>query len=185
MKIKYKTKFGGYVPLLRATFYLIKNKTLSFAQFGAYIFLISQVDFDRRHKTYGVIIRDDYEIASELGCDSTTIYNQRKILIKKGLLQEKDGVTSVPNFYLFESEWVKLLSKLPPELFQELFVKPQGGIEQLQKVIEKTQSSQLQKQPQSFNISSKDNLSSSQDIQDDDLDTYFRENSLEENRSGL
>lgn len=180
MKIKYKTKFNGYLPLLRAALYLMTSNTLSFAQFGAYIVLVSQADFDKRHKNYGVIIRDDYEIADALGCDSTTVYNHRKTLIKKGLLQETNGLTSVPNFYLFEHEWVKLLSKLPPEFFQELFVKPQGGVEQLQRVIEKTQSRQPQKQPQSFNVSSKGELSSSQKEQDD-LETYFQENSLEEN----
>lgn len=163
MKIKYQTTFGGYMTVLRATLYLIKTKTLSFAEFGAYMALLSQADYDKRHKYYGVIIRDDYEIARELSCDPTTIYNHRKSLIKKGLFVEEDGLTKVPNFFAFELEWTKTLAKIPSAILQELFVKPQNGIDQLQEVIGKTQELLLQNKPQSFNTSSKGELNVSQD----------------------
>ena len=119
MKIEYQTTLKGYITVLRASLCLLKNKTLTFAQFGAYIALLTQVDFDRRHKTYGLLLRDDNEIAKALGCDPTTIYCHRKVLIKKGLFVDKDGLTHVPNFFVFELSWTKTLAKIPAEFLKE------------------------------------------------------------------
>lgn len=161
MRREYKTNFAGYFTVHRAIQYLLKSKTLSTTEFGAYIYLVAQADYDRTHDTYGVILRSDKEIALELGRNPATVFKQRKTLIKKGLLVERDGFTIVPNFYLFELGWGQKLAKIPPKYLQELFAKPQEGIAGLQDIIAKLQDNQLQKTTQSFNVSSNGNLGSS------------------------
>lgn len=174
MKIVYRTNFSGYLHILRAIQLLIKDKTLNLTQFGAYICFVAQADFEKRHKkTYGVIIRDDKEIAKELGCDYTTVHKHRKALIKKGLLIEKDGLTSVPNFYLFEHPlvWKLVKYKFPIAKLHYLFAHPQVSIDLLQSIIAKLQGKQPQDTTNSSNISSKGDLGSSQGSHDElDMD---------------
>lgn len=170
MKKNYKTNFAGYFPFLRATLYLLKNKTLNLTQLGAYVCLIAQADHDFRHEQYGVILRDDVEIAKALGLDKTTIFIHRKGLIKKGLLVNVNGLTKVPNFYLFDLRWTKGLVKAPYRFLQHLIENPQREIEDLQELIEKIQQAQLQIRPQSFNVPSKGNLSSFDTNPKDELD---------------
>ena len=172
MKITYKTNFNGYIILLRAIQLLIKDKTLDFTELGSYICLIAQADYDRRHKrTYSIIIRDDKEIADELGCDYSTIYRHRKNLIKKGLLVEtSEGYTKVPNFYLFELKYAQYLAKVPAPHLHKLFAKPLGISEGLQELMAKLQDNKLQS-VNSSSTSSKGNLGSSHNFQQDiDID---------------
>ena len=170
MKVDYKTNFAGYLTILRAVQFLLKSKTLSFAQLGAYICFIAQADYDPRHRLYGVITRDDEEIAKALGFDRSTIYLQRKALVKKGLLIEENGYTKIPNFYIFEHKWVKGLAKAPTRLLQRLIEDPQKEIEDLQKFVEQIQQARLQKQGQSFRFSSKGDLSFSEEGGGDNYD---------------
>lgn len=147
MKIDYKTNFKGYFVLHRSFQYLLKSKKINFNQLGALICFVSQADFDKRHKNYGVLLRDDNELATEWSCDSSTIYRNRKILIKKGLLIERDGFTVIPNFILFELEWVKILANLPSSILQNVFVNPKEGIANMQEIIAEMQSARGQKKP--------------------------------------
>lgn len=184
MKIEYKTNFAGYFTVLRAIQYLLKDKTLNLTLLGAYICLVAQADHDPRHKLYGVILRDDEEIANELGLDKTTIFNHRKKLIRKGLLVEDNGYTKVPNFYIFEHKWIKGLVKAPVRFLQRLIEDSQREIEDLPELIEKIQQAQLQNKPQSFSVSSKGDLSSSNDyIGIDDSDKDLKESVNEEAQS--
>src|SRR3989344_4736658 len=124
MKIKYKANFKGYIPVLRSLQLLLKNKTLTFAQLGAYICFVAQADFDNKHRNYTVVVRDDYELAKEWSCSPSTVHRQRKELISKGLLYEEDGLTRIKNFALFELGWVKSsFAKLPPALVKSFFAK--------------------------------------------------------------
>lgn len=170
MRIHYETNFAGYFTVLRAIQYLLKNKTLNLTQLGAYFCFVAQADYDSRHKLYGVITRDDEEIATKLGLDKTTIYHHRKQLIEKGLLVEENGLTKVPNFYIFEHKWVKGLVKAPVRYLQHLIENPQRVIENLQELIEKIQQAQLQNKPQSSSVSSKSNLSSFDTSSQEELD---------------
>lgn len=159
MKINYKTNSSGYFIILRALQTLFKSKGLNFTQFGAYICFISQVDFDEKHKNYGVITRDDKELAKEWNCSETTVFRNRKELISKGLLLFEDGQTKVPNYYIFELKWAKLLVKIPIAYLHEILSNPQKDMAELQLFIAKTQENQDLKGTQSFNVSSKSDLS--------------------------
>lgn len=161
MKLKYKTNFSGYLPILRGLLLLLKNHTLNFTQLGIYICLVSQVDFDDKHDNYKILIRDDAELAKEWGVDASTIYRHRRSLIKKGLFIERDGLTVLPNFHIFQLEWVKIFAKLPYSTLQTLFTELQEDIEKEQFFIAEVQKKQDQKDTQSFNVSSKGELSSS------------------------
>lgn len=190
MKLKYKTNFTGYLPILRGIQLLLKNNTLNFTQLGAYICFAAQADFDRRHTNYRVILRDDYELAKEWGCSPSTVNRRRKELIHKGLLKQEDGLTKISNFYMFEMEWVKIFAKLPLPTLQVLFTKTQEEVAKEEFVIAKMKEKQLQRDTQSFNTSSKGELRlSNQDISDsnsdiDRHDEYFdleiTENDFEE-----
>jgi len=186
MKIDYKTNFSGYLHLLRAVQLLIRDKTLNFTEFGAYICLVAQADFEKRHKrTYGVIIRDDKEIAKELGCDYTTIHKHRKALIKKGLLAEKNGLTVVPNFYLFEHPivWKLVKLKFPVAKLHHLFANPRIGVEVILPVIATLQEQQLQKATDSSSLLSKGNLGSSIVTFQEELDTDKIAESIEKEKN--
>lgn len=169
MKIKRKINYLGYFPVLRGIQLLLKNRTLSFAELGAYICFVSQVDFDRIHRTYGAIIRDDYELAEGWSCDASTVCRKRKVLIKKGLLQEKNGLTYVTNFYLFELTEVKSYAKFPIAVLQTFFEEPQDNLAKEQKINAKSQTDSLQKGIQSSKISSKGNSSLNEDISPDEI----------------
>lgn len=163
MKIKHKTNFAGYFALLRGVQLLLKSNTLTFTELGVFICLVAQADFDSRHKYYQYIIRDDKEIATELGCNPSTINRHRKSLIQKGLLTEVDGLTKITNFHIFELEWAKVYAKFPSETLQSLFAKPHNIVAKEQTLIAKAQTKQDQKHTQSFNISSKGELGLSEE----------------------
>ena len=162
MKIKYKANFKGYIPVLRSLQLLLKDKTLTFAQLGAYICFVAQADFDNKHRNYTVIVRDDYELAKEWACSPSTVHRQRKELRSKGLLYEDDdGLTRIKNFALFELSWVKTFTKFPPVLLKLFFAITLEESLKEAKNIANLQDDQVQKVPQSSSISSKGELSSS------------------------
>jgi len=169
MKIKHKTNYVGYFPILRGIQLLLKNGVLSFAELGAYICFASQVDFDNRHETYGAIIRDDCELAKGWSCDSSNVYRKRKGLIKKGLLYEKNGFTYVTNFYLFELKEAKYYAKLPIDVLQTFFEESQNNLVKEQNINAKLQKDSLQKDIQSSKISSKGNSSLNESISPDEI----------------
>lgn len=138
MKLKYRTNFSGYVCILRAVQLFLKDKTLNFTQLGAYLCFITQVDFDSRHPYYRVILRDDDELATEWGCSPTTVFRNRKYLISKGLLIEKEGHTEIPNFYVFELKLAQSLAKLPATFIKTFFTKTEDEITEFASSIAET-----------------------------------------------
>lgn len=181
MKIEYKTNYNGYIPVLRAIQYLLKKKIITISQLGYYICFVSQADFDNRHLNYAVILRDDKELAKEWHCDISTIYRNRRLLINKGLLEQKNGLTLVTNYHAFELEWVKIFAKLPPATLQSLFIIPQEEIANNPIVIAQMQKNQPQTSTQSSNNSSKGQLGVS-NFEDIDIDEISEEIEGEESK---
>jgi len=178
MKISYLITYSGYIPVLRSILLLFKYKNLSLSQLGAYIYFVMQADFDNRHPHYGAILRDDKQLANEIGVSHTTIYRQRKNLIKAGLLTEKNNITFITNYHMFEFERVKKLVKLKLPNLQDLFTKPQEEMADLELSIANMQNCPLQKVDQSFNTSSKGNLSSKPEFTEEDqkwIHNYVKE----------
>jgi len=167
MKIKYQASFVGYIPVLRAVQLLLKDSAINFSHLGAYIAFVMQADWDRKHDNYKVIIRDDQELAKAWCCSISTVHRKRKELIKLGLLTEKEGITEVTNFYIFEKDWIKIFSKLPESVLNDMFATTHEKIEKSEYYIAEMEKKQVQKTVQNFNFPSKDKLSlSNQDIED-------------------
>lgn len=158
MKLKYNANFKGYFPILRGIQLLLKSLPLTLTQLGIYICFVAQADFDSRHKNYGIIIRDDETLAKGWGLSPTTVYRNRKQLIKKGLLTEIDGLTKVTNFYMFDLEWARLFGKQELSTLQTLFTKSQEEVAKEEFFIAELQKSKLQNTTQSSSISSKGEL---------------------------
>lgn len=160
MKIIYSVNYSGYIHVLRSILLLLKNNTLTFPQLGAYIFFVMQSDFDLRHKNYGVILRNDKQLAEEFNVNTTTIYRYRKVLIKKGLLIEKDGITKIVNYHLFHEKWIYKLAKCSSSSLLDLFTKTQENIAIFENLIANLQEIQPQKAAQRFNVPSSEYVSS-------------------------
>lgn len=172
MKIKYLVNYSGYVPILRSVLLLPKTGIISISQLGIYLCFIMQTSFDARHRHYKAILRSDEQLANEFGVNKTTIYRARKALIKVGLLMEKANITYVPNYYLFELDKVKKITKFSSEKLHELFANPQ-------KDFSKLQLDEPQKADQNFTVSS--NVGTS--FTDDDrewINKYVKEDTKEE-----
>jgi hypothetical protein len=168
MKInRYKTNFNGYLPILRSIQHLLKDNSLNFSQLGAFICFVAQADWDKRHIHYTTIIRDDTELAREWGCSLSTVNRKRKELIKLGLLLEEDGLTKITNLQLFELDFIKKCAKIPPTITKTFFAKKNGEVALIVETLAETQANQLQNNPQSSNVSFKDNLGlSDKEIED-------------------
>ena len=160
MKIDYEANFKGFMSIPRCVQLLIPQENLSLAEFGAYVCLILQADFDNRHKNFGVIIRDDQELAEKLKLSPSTIYRHRKSLIDKGLLVTENENTRFPNFSAFNTSLLQTIAGGSPKL-NVAILKLNNQLSKTEPPIAKTQSNQDQNNPQSSNISSKDNLNSS------------------------
>ncbi len=158
MKITYKPNFVGYISVLRGIQHLLNNPDFGFTQLGAYIAFVMQADFDRRHDNYRIIIRDDQVLAKAWGCSISTVHRRRKELIKLGLLTEKEGLTIVTNYHVFEREWIKIFAKFPTSIMKVLFATSQKQIENENYFIAEMQTRQPQKSDQSSNFPSKGEL---------------------------
>lgn len=136
MKINIKTNLKGYFPVQRALFLLAKMNLTS-SELFYYLFFASQADFDKRHERFGVIIRDDRELAESLGCNEITIYRKRKTLIKKGFLYEEGGLTKITNMLPFQLSYAKKLAGLSPTKLQYILTKRTDEVaELLEKITE-------------------------------------------------
>ena len=134
-----KTNYVGYLPVLRAVLMLLRDGFLSIGELGAYLAFVTQADYDKKHRNYGAIIRDDKELAKEWGCDPATIFRKRKKLIEKGLLFEEGGFTKVTGIRAFEANYAKLLAKIPANNLQTIFTKRQDEIDEMQDILTKMQ----------------------------------------------
>jgi hypothetical protein len=110
MKINYNVTLKGFICIPRS---IIPDliKELGISGFAKYIVLVTQADFDKKHKHYSKIIRDDKEIAKEFNSSSSTFYKSRKILTKKGFLVSEAGVSQIPSMEAFDSKMLTSLTK--------------------------------------------------------------------------
>ena len=131
MKNNIDVNISGYIALPRALLCYKKKNNLSFSEFCVYLCLIMQADFDKRHKRYGVIIREDAKIAELLNCDKTTIYKQKKKLLAKGFIRKEHDYYCINNFDVFDPSFLKEIIQLTDESLQKVFADPQQNIAKL------------------------------------------------------
>lgn len=164
MKINVKAKpYKGYVFFPRVIMVLFKdgNKSLDFGALGDFIAFAAECDWDKKHPTYGYLTKPDEYLASRWGCDISTIWRKKMKLKKLGLLRDTaSGFLRLHYMeWLFEAHFAKELAKQEIANSQELVARTQELIASSQRNIADTQDVQGQDGTQSFNVSSKEDLS--------------------------
>lgn len=110
MKTSYEATLSGFICIPRNIIPgLIKEFGLS--GFAKYIVLLSQADFDKSHRYFSKIIRDDKEIGKKFGVSSSAIYKSRKKLTESGLLNTEGGVSSFPSMEAFDPKILSASTK--------------------------------------------------------------------------
>src|SRR3990170_935919 len=169
MNINVKTRkpYKGFFCFSRVMLLLFQtgNNVLDFGALGSYIALVGEADWDRRHSTYGCITRSDEDLARKWNCDPSTVWRKKNQLKELGVLVKRDdGFYRVKHIELLELPTAMKLSKLV--------------IADSQDLIAETQEGQGQNSTQSFNVSSKDNLSYFQEsprVPEEELDRISKE----------
>ena len=95
MKNKYDIKAKGYLVVIREIQLLLRNKGFSFTTLGAYLGFVFQADWDRRHKYYKAILPSDKQLAEFWNCSESSVYRNRKKLIRLNLLEVMGGNTYI------------------------------------------------------------------------------------------
>lgn len=172
--------YKGYIVIPRGMVLPFLKNLLRPHEFGVFIIIAIECDWDRHHSTYGCLTKSDGELASRWGCDISTVWRYKKKLLKMGFLVHQDNLVRVKYFEWFEAPFVRQLAKIPIATMQELIAKTQELIADMQGNIAYTQHSQGQNRSQSFNVSSKGNLRVSNDeedesFSDEELDRIVRE----------
>ncbi|KKR13386.1 hypothetical protein A2865_03010 [Candidatus Woesebacteria bacterium RIFCSPHIGHO2_01_FULL_39_17] len=183
MNINVKTRkpYKGFFCFSRVMLLLFQtgNNVLDFGALGSYIALVGEADWDRRHSTYGCITRSDEDLARKWNCDPSTVWRKKNQLKELGVLVKRDdGFYRVKHIELLELPTAMKLSKLVIADSQDLIAKTQELIAESQKNIADMQEGQGQNSTQSFNVSSKDNLSYFQEsprVPEEELDRISKE----------
>lgn len=153
--------YKGYVCLPKAIMlFFQRNKALDFDGLGSFMAFAIECDWDRRHPTYGLIVKPFEYLARKWHCNPSTVYRKRDKLVSLGLLkQEENGYTRLKYIEWLEPFISKELGKVEFADSQSLIAKTQELIADVQDKVADVQTIQDQYKPQSFNVSSKDNIS--------------------------
>lgn len=150
--------YKGYIVIPRGIILPFLGKPPRILEFGAFIAIVSECDWDRRHNTYGCLTKTDLQLATRWGCSIATVWRYKQKLIAMRLLVPQDKLLRVKYFEWFEVAVVKQIAKVPLTNVQDLFAISQKIIANLHEDIAKVQDEQGKNSVQSFNVSSKGNL---------------------------
>ena len=164
MKINVKAKpYKGYIFFPRVIMLRFKNENdaLDFDALANFMAFASECVWDRKKLDYyGCLNKTDEELAIKWGCDLSTVWRKKMKLKKLGLLQESEsGLLRLNYFEWFEAPIAKELAKQEIANSQELIARTQELIASSQRKIADVQDHQGYNDPQSFNVSSKEDLS--------------------------
>lgn len=153
--------YKGYVYFIRAIMLLFQNnKALDFDGLGTFIAFALECDWDRKHPTYGLLVKPFDYLAEKWHCNPSTVYRKRDKLISLGLLRhEENGYVRLKYIEWFDPSISKELAAIEFADSQSLVAKTQELIANMQDKVADMQTDQAQYKPQSFNVSSKDNIS--------------------------
>ncbi|OGH39052.1 MAG: hypothetical protein A2905_00435 [Candidatus Levybacteria bacterium RIFCSPLOWO2_01_FULL_36_10] len=102
-------KYHGWYPTYRGKFLLLKNKVISKEAFILYEASVAFSDWDKEHKTYGLLSLSQSEIESQLGFSKGYVSRYGGTLIEKGLWEKLPDNIRVVGFELIE---IKLLKEI-------------------------------------------------------------------------
>jgi len=97
---KITNRLVGFNKFFRGRFLLLKNNTLTFPEYVLWDFCYSVLaDWDVRHATYGSFDYTNAEIASFLGCHTSTVSRNMNALINKGfIISRYDGLLQLDTY---------------------------------------------------------------------------------------
>lgn len=161
--------YKGYIVIPRGIILPFLGKPLHILEFGAFITIAIECDWDKDHSTYGCLTKSDMQLATRWGCNPTTVWRYKQRLFAMGLLVPHGTLVKVKHFEWFEVLLAKQLAKEPLTSVQDLFAISQDIIANTQEDIAVMQKPQGQNTPQSFKVSSKGDLSVSKGTDDYDV----------------
>lgn len=150
---------NGYLQLPRSTLLLLQETDMDFADYGFYLFLVQIADWDKGHSTYGVVKKNDVELARITNCNPSTIGRRKQKLLKYGviLLEHDSHLMKIVQYEKFTSRIAQKLSRQPIASSQDEFAQSQIVIADTQNRVAEMQKSDLGSE-HSFSSSFKDNL---------------------------
>ena len=143
MKINYDSTIEGYFGVPRSIIPGLVEE-VGFSGLAKYLILVSQADFDSRHKTYSKIIRDDKTLAKTFKTSSSTFYKARKMLERKGFLILEDGISKVPSMDAFNPKILTPAVKKKISISTEMIKNWKLFLEEHQRCVEKMQRCSVQ-----------------------------------------
>ena len=143
MNLSYDVSLSGFICIPRNIIPgLIKELGLS--GFAKYLILLSQADFDKKHKHFSKIIRDDKKIGEKFGISSSAVYKSRKKLTEKGFLTTESGISSIPSMDAFNSKVLIASSKKQISITTEMLKNWKKYEDEHQKYVDKMKNIQVQ-----------------------------------------
>jgi len=140
MNLTYDVSLSGFMCIPRN---IIPGlvKELGLPGFAKYLILLSQADFDKRHKYYSKIIRDDKKIGKKFGISSSAVYKSRRKLTERGFLTTESGVSSIPSMDAFDSKVLMASIKKHIDITTEMLKNWKKYEEEHQKYVDKLKNS--------------------------------------------
>ena len=153
--------YKGYVYFIRAIMLLFQNnKALDFDGLGTFVAFAIECDWDPRHSTYGHLKKSFDYLARKWNCDNSTVYRKKDKLISLDLIEKTDqNMYRVKYFEWFNPRMSNKLANMEFADSQDLIANTQKLVANVQDKVANVQTVQDQYNPQSFNVSSKDNIS--------------------------
>ena len=165
-KIK-RLNYHGYLGLLRHNKLVLHE--LGHLYFGTYMGLVLEATWDRAKEDYGCVVATNKELEMLFGTHESTISRHIKLLTFKRYVVKTKGIIKIIDFPLFELSIVRKLAGKDFASMQELRATVQELDAKVQEDIANMHDNQLQNTSQSSSVSSKVNLSLSQDSLEEDL----------------
>lgn len=103
--------YRGYIIMLRRILLLISEKGLDFGDFGFYVFLVLNADWDSNHTTFGVIKKTDRQLALEHHCNPSTICRRKEVLKSYELIEFDNKRIKIKNYLIFTPKVAMKLAK--------------------------------------------------------------------------
>lgn len=160
--------YKGYVYFPRAIMLIFqRNKAIDFDGLGSFIAFALECDWDKKHPTYGLLVKPFDYLARKWHCNPSTVYRKRDKLVSLGLLKhEENGYVRLKYFEWFDPSISKELATMEFADSQDLIAQTQKLVANVQGKVADSQIVQDQFKPQSFNVSSKGNISVIQEESD-------------------
>lgn len=163
-----RINYHGYLGLPRQVKLILRN--LGYLLFGFYIGLVLEAVWDRKKDDFGCVKKTNSELTELFFCDESTVSRNLNKLVQKGFVRKLKRKIQITYFPVFEINITKKLVKLEIASVQELRAVMQDFNAELQEIFANLHEASVQKESQSFHISSSVHSDLSQDNHNENVD---------------